>query len=322
MHNLPKKMNFYCREKGLDGVYPTFPVNVDSKQETAISWACNSYPYTEDKYTLFTFDNTKFKDVYIESLDKRGNGGRAYQVIITHKGNKFRVDLRETALMDVIMNTGIEAGGKLNGEFVFIILGSQTTLVRKGSKDYNKAVDKSAEKKLDKIPNGNLKIGHLYSSLNGNEGIFVGEYFVNEIKDVKGEILIGKPVKKLVFLKNNEESKRFCNQILTTDEIYYEFYIELQKNHSYRTDNGKVCDITEKVLINNLKTIAKRTRTSFVEKEYFYVSKYELSYSKRAYEMASLRLQSEKESTLLDPLCEECKDYFKIVADYLRKRKF
>lgn len=122
-----------------------------------------------------------FKDVVIKSLDYRGNGGRAYQVIFPIEENEnFYVlcDLREDALMDTIFTQGIEKGGKLNGEFAFIRNGSQTNLVLVGSKDYETAKAITQKKKeARKITNKELKVGYEYSTHSGNKAIYLGAFY-------------------------------------------------------------------------------------------------------------------------------------------------
>jgi hypothetical protein len=311
MYNLPKMMNFYCKDKDENGVYPTFPVNIDSNQDTAKTWATESrYRYDlkdSENYHLFSYPNNIFNEVNIESLDKRGNGGRAYQVIIEHAGNKFRVDLREDALMDVILNVGIESGGKLNGEFLFVIQGSQTTLVRKGSVAYEKSVEKSAEKELTIIDKTDLKKGHLYSSVSGEEKIFIGEYFVKEVAEKSGKIIESKPTKKLLFLSTTKDTIEF---LTTSDKDiaskYYNFYVDIKKSHSYRIDKGKVVEVNDERLIKNLMVLAEKTKYKYLYGNTYYTSKYDLVDAKLAYQMATLSLEKENSTTWVDGL-----DYFK-----------
>lgn len=122
-----------------------------------------------------------FKDVTIQSLSYRGHGGRAYKVVIKHDDKQFLVDFREDGIMDVIKNTGIEAGGHLNGEFTFIKDGSQTKLVRIGSEMHEKFVDTRKVQNTKPLKFSELKPMHFYKKKNGEECLYLGEIYTPEI---------------------------------------------------------------------------------------------------------------------------------------------
>lgn len=132
-----------------------------------------------------------FKDIEIQSLHYRGNGGRAYQVIFPIEENEnfyIKCDLREDTLMDAIFTQGIEKGGKLNGEYAFIRNGSQTNLVLVGSKVYETAKAITQKKKeARKITNKELKIGYEYSTPNGHKDIYLGAYYQIEAHSFGGD---------------------------------------------------------------------------------------------------------------------------------------
>lgn len=152
-----------------------------------------------------------FKDVTIESLDYRGNGGRAYQVLIQLDENEnFYVlcDLREDALMDVIFKQGINKGGKLNGEYAFIRNGSQTNLVLVGSKAYETAKAITQRKKeARKITNKELKVGYEYSTHNGSKAVYLGSYYQIESHSFGGSTKMSETPKTThVFVRYMEAS--------------------------------------------------------------------------------------------------------------------
>lgn len=170
-----------------------------------------------------------FKDVVIKSLNYRGNGGRAYQVIFPIEENEnFYVlcDLREDALMDVIFTQGIEKGGKLNGEYTFIRNGSQTNLVLVGSKAYETAKAISQRKgEARKIGNKELKVGYEYSTHNGSTAVYLGVYYHIEKHSFGGSV------------KLNETPKTTHVFVRGMDSSYMSF--DLKKTQHYTLESEK-----------------------------------------------------------------------------------
>ena len=170
-----------------------------------------------------------FKNIVITALNYRGNGGRAYQVLIPIEENEnFYVlcDLREDTLMDVIFTQGIEKGGKLNGEFAFIRNGAQTNLVLVGSKDYETAKAITQKKKESrKITNKELKIGYKYSTHNGKEAVYLGSYYQIEAHSVGNSVKVSETPKTThVFVK-------YCSSTYKT--------FEFKKTQSYTLESEK-----------------------------------------------------------------------------------
>lgn len=157
--------------------------------------------FSEDNKTFPTF-----KDVTIQSLHYRGNGGRAYQVIFPiEEIENFYVlcDLREDALMDTIFTQGIKKGGKLNGEFAFVRNGAQTNLVLVGSDDYERAKAITQKKKeARKITNKELKVGYKYSTHNGTGAVYLGAFYHIENHNFGGSVKVNETPKTIhVFVR-------------------------------------------------------------------------------------------------------------------------
>ena len=181
-------IDFWENSNDTVSVYPTFPVaDGDEKTlERAEKWAKDQCvvrdPITKNlvsddtKVEIITVDNEPIRNIKVLSLEGRGNGGRAYKVVID---DKYYVDMREDVLVDVMLQVGIKPGGLLNGVFIWAKLGNQLRVVRVGS-ELHKLLDESDKKKdLPKIKKTDLEIGGVYQNRKGDKGIFLG--YVNTI---------------------------------------------------------------------------------------------------------------------------------------------
>jgi hypothetical protein len=107
----------------------------------------------------------------IVGLNRRSSGGRAYKVIYPPN---YLVDLRENVLLDIIYNAGINVGGKLNGEYVWSVNGSQMRLIRVGSADYKDITAFDEIRNAKRISIKDLKPGSIYIAKSGPPAIFLG----------------------------------------------------------------------------------------------------------------------------------------------------
>jgi len=153
-------------------VFPV-PKGNDAVLETANRWAGKDAK-TKD------WGNPILQGVRIIDIEKRVEGGRAWKVIYSldypeKSDGYFLVDLREDVLLDVIKTQGIAKGGILNGYFIWVQLGSQMKLVRNHSELYEDLVVYMETKKVPKIKKSELKVGYLYESVNGNQGMYLGD---------------------------------------------------------------------------------------------------------------------------------------------------
>lgn len=254
---LPSKITFYCRKKDEDGIQHTFPVDSEANHDTAKMWAEDSRWGKEKKeIAVYEFDNSNFDNVTIKDLSYRGNGGRAYQVIVERDGNKFKVDLREDTLMDVIRNTGIQAGGKLNGTFCFVKDGAQTNLIREGTARHERA-KAEAEKKATytkNIKKSELKPGYVYSTLTGDKKVFLGHVYSRSINKDSG--IIEKPHKALLFVDRSDiPADSSLLKLLKTGEFTSDVYyweIKVMKSHSLKIEGEKKIDVDLATFVKNI----------------------------------------------------------------------
>ena len=250
----PEKMTFYCRPKNDQGIYHAFPVDSKGSHEVAKSWATNGgkswggsgWVYkTKDGSDVisFEFENKGFDHVTITELDYRGNGGRAYQAILEHEGNKFRIDLREKTLMDVILLKGVEAGGKLNGTFCFVKEAAQTNIILEGTKEHAAAVAEREKRETftKKISNKDLKPGYAYETVSGKSSIFLGFVYTQPLDQYRYDL--STPRKHMLFANCSSEIRSF----LTTGEApeygIYQWTFSVVKSHSYKIEKDKVLDV-------------------------------------------------------------------------------
>lgn len=238
-------------------VTPTFPVDSsDNKTMTrALDWAKNGgWNYDLKQRIIKTpstkeVDNHPISNVKVLSLEQRGQGGRAYKALI----DNFYVDLREDVLMDTLLQTGIDPGGVLKGEYVWAKLGSQMKLVRVGSELHRLITEFDSKKDIKPVGKKNLEVGGLYQDRKKNKAVFLG--YVNTVKfqtvsakssyQRRGEKVTFEfkhtPVKKslLFYTLNNYETTEASLQKMTADNNSY--YFKIKKSHTYIE---KINDVT------------------------------------------------------------------------------
>lgn len=174
-------ISYYEQDKNIrEKVLPAFPVDSSNEKtmKTAIAWASQpGYKYVNGQHTTITNTHTSYetenkpiKNVRVLSLEERGNGGRAYKVMI----GKYYVDLREDVLMDVLLQTGVSPGGILNGEFIWAKIGTSMKLIRIDSELYGMIAESHAKKDLKPLSKTDLEIGGVYQDKKKNTAIFIG----------------------------------------------------------------------------------------------------------------------------------------------------
>lgn len=255
---IPKKITLYCRQKDNEGVYHVFPVDAESNHDSARTWAqiTGARRYERGKPIIpegtpepksVELDNRGFDNLTITNLQKRGQGGRAYQVVMEEGGNKYRFDLREDTLMDVIHTQGIQAGGRLNGTFCFAKVGTSTKIILEGTKDHIEALEDENTKTVyaKPIKKADLKVGSIYAQTNGREGLFVGHVYTADINPETGEL--GKTYKAMVFIEKVLEELEYVHDVLNTPNLEvtrnfarrYGDYAKAVRAHNYKVDTGK-----------------------------------------------------------------------------------
>lgn len=187
--SIPKKLKFFIRREETvhfrwddiedevgDGikVSPTYVVDANNKKthESAERWAKQEYyeqgkskkhPHTEEER-----DNKPTSNVRLVNLEFRGNGGRAYKVVVD---GRFYFDLREDVLLDCILNAGIDKGGLIKAEFLFMVVNAEMKLVRVGSLLHEKMIAADAFKDTKAITS--FEIGGQYKSKK-TEAVYLG----------------------------------------------------------------------------------------------------------------------------------------------------
>jgi hypothetical protein len=189
--HIPTQLKFYCRgpihvqisnrkiknendETEVfvgDQIYVTDAEN-ERTQKSALRWAShNFYQWDAEKNaevlrrdyvpTIVDFSNNPMRDIRILDLEHRGEGGRAYQVLVH---NKYIFDLREDVLFDTILNEGVRKNAILNGEFIFAMIQSEMKLIRVGSYIHQLALETMEAKK--NATKQKFEVGKIYSSAN------------------------------------------------------------------------------------------------------------------------------------------------------------
>lgn len=230
-------------------VYHGYPIANEDDHYVAQHWA--GWNNSNDGALSITHNGFPvFKDLIITSLHHRGSGGRALQVLIPIdiENAYVQVDLREDTLMEVIFKKGIEAGGKMNGEFAFAKNGSQIKLLLVGSKDYETAKEKATRKtKMKKISNKDLKVGYEYATIKGEPYIYLGAYYQHE--DLSTSVInhySKKPVLHHVFYDKKREFPIF------------------RKSHVF-TIESEAPVITEEVAKQTMENYVKQAYRRFLE---------------------------------------------------------
>ena len=185
---MSNKVKFFIAESKSDTdlggnpitVIPSFPTIKESHESTAKQWAehaCSSYNYEKNCYEYAKpkdpiVTENKFSSLSIIDLECRGNGGRAYKVILPVEGSNLLFDLRESPLLDMINTLGVKPGGNIEGEFEFVMNKSQLNLVRVGSSIWQEAKRMS---EASKVSANDYKVGAIYADKsNKNFWIYLG----------------------------------------------------------------------------------------------------------------------------------------------------
>jgi len=148
-------------------VYPAYPVEDGKSLDNAIKWSGLDKPLIE------SFDNTEIDNIKVCCLDYRGNGGRAYKVIIN---DKFYVDMREDVILDTMITCGIEKEGILKGKYVWAKYGGNMKLVRVGSYSHSIYLKGKDPSEMKEIPKSEIVIGGIYRMKSGNTSMYLGKY--------------------------------------------------------------------------------------------------------------------------------------------------
>ena len=173
--------SYLSSEKNKD--IPAFVSDANSVtcKETGKRWASHrKYNYQTQRYEdsgeviEFTLPNEPLKNVKITGIDKRYQGPSAWKVIIPVEGHNLYMDLREDSLKDAILNAGVQAGGILNGEWVWAVVGSERKLTRVGSEAWLAFAENSKRKSMKEIKK-NFEKGSVYKTITNQSWIYLGK---------------------------------------------------------------------------------------------------------------------------------------------------
>jgi len=137
----PKKVVSYTVEDADEkpqqiDVFPGFATDAveGNSHETARNWAAG-YRWQQNECGETEFDNEPVESIRVVGLEHRGKGGRAWKIV----DRGFLFDLREQALLDLVMNgAGVFSQGVVSGPFIWIS-NSGMRLVRVGSAQHLEA---------------------------------------------------------------------------------------------------------------------------------------------------------------------------------------
>lgn len=114
--------------------------------------------------------NSYIKNIKILSSHKAENGYVAFKASID---DKYCVDVGVDTLTDCVINTNINPGANIDGEFLWIKK-QGLYLIRAGSTVHNLVLEYENKKTLKKIPKRKLEPGAIYQTLLKKRAIFIG----------------------------------------------------------------------------------------------------------------------------------------------------
>ena len=163
---------------------PAFVVPTDSEafNRSALDWACGGRYHAQVQKSAHVakkeFDNKPFTDLRWVGVDSRSEGGVAYKVV-TPEG--WLVDLREDVVTECLYEGAIQPlssqpqgpGTYFTAEFVWVVMGSQSRIVRVGSKLHQEILDAEGRNDAPEIPEAALKVGGVYQRRNGKQSVLI-----------------------------------------------------------------------------------------------------------------------------------------------------
>ena len=150
----------------LHETYPSYHES-PNRMKSARSWAGHKSQEQD-------FPNL-FDKLRVISLEERGEGGRAYKVLLD---NLYLIDLREDVLMELMLHKGIQVGGYVEAAFRFALNGSQFKLYWEESTEYKhvqaQEIIEAAKVVVGKVAAKDLVYGQTYKDHNNNVLVFLG----------------------------------------------------------------------------------------------------------------------------------------------------
>jgi hypothetical protein len=215
--------------------------------DTAISWTRTKNPLID------VLENKPLTNVRVASLEYRGNGGRAYKVIVN---DLYYVDMREDVILDTMITCGIEKGALLKGEYVWTKYGAQMKLIRVGSQEYNNISKNPIPSEMKEIKAGDIEIGGVYESKSGNIEMYLGAFWTyNFLQDEK----IG------YFVSRHD---RYSNQRLVKKKVHIFLDVRFTKNVEKSTLQGILKGMSSPMWYINLKSSKSKFVKQVAKKDF------------------------------------------------------
>jgi hypothetical protein len=154
------------------------PDDSDAFKATAGKWASETeYGGTAKAFDTHGFDNEPFTDLRWVGIESRKDSGVVYKVL-TPEG--WLVDLRQDVVIECLLEGDIKTknwpqgiGTYFTAEFIWVVMGSQSRLVRVGSKLYEEIMESQVLRGMGPISERDLEVGGIYQKSNGNEVVII-----------------------------------------------------------------------------------------------------------------------------------------------------
>lgn len=160
---------------------PAFVVPADSEafNKSGLKWAMEGRTKPSQGVNRIEVENKPFTNLRWVGIDSRMEGGVAYKVV-TEQG--WIVDLREDVVLECLFEGLIQdlnnppqgAGTYFTGEFVWVVMGSQSRIVRVGSDTHLEILEAQKLKETESIPEKDLTVGKVYKDRKGREIALLG----------------------------------------------------------------------------------------------------------------------------------------------------
>lgn len=182
--------------------------------------------------------NAPTENVRIVGLEVRDRGGRAYKAVLN---DTLYVDLREDVLLETILDGGIEAGGRLNGSYVWARVNSDMKLVRVGSVLHQRMIEATQFQSIKPFTKEQLQVGRIYENKKGDHYVYLGHFWCDVIqyRSTNEGTNWMRPQGVCTLITDRERKQRFCfahvwSKHSKVDEQWYRTELSEMRKSSYR----------------------------------------------------------------------------------------
>jgi hypothetical protein len=214
-------------------------------------------------YSIEEVDNTPIKNIKLLTQNS---------VLIN---DKYFVNIDDGVLVETILKVGINAGGVLNGEFVWVKQKNHLMLARVGSNLHETIKNYQDKSKESIVPKKNFDVGGIYKDAKGNKAVFLGFVCTTKYGEIRSTpIKYGSvdPNHKNFNYTKKKVKKAFCFYKLSK---YYSFdqnieeMLELDKTYNFAiTVTHKFIEKTDSVELPENIIQLLRNRAAKKLKEY------------------------------------------------------